>query len=185
MRRTIPHSTVAKYLLTSILLGILLAGCSSFPPSRTLPETHQSQPFRAPTMLPTSTVTSPPDVLLTPDSEQITGCTNDLLFIGDVTVPDGTQIEPGTVLTKEWKVKNSGSCNWNDTYTVHLVSGSDLGASSPQALVPARNGSEAVIQIEITAPDEPGTYSGTWRAYDSDGQPFGEWFSVEIIVTSP
>jgi len=161
---------------------LLLSGCGFLRPDRPLPLENQSGVFKAPTPLPTAAL---PEPVSTPQSAQIENCTNDLVFLDDLTIPDGTQVDPGTVLDKEWKVKNNGTCNWNDTYTVRLVSGSDLGAVSPQALVPARNGTEAVIRISITAPSDPGRYTSTWRAYGADDQPFGEWFSVEIVVTSP
>jgi len=174
-----------KRVMIGSILALLLVGCDSLPPTRDLPLDIQSQPFKAPTMIPTPTNPIIIDQQATQQSAQAANCTNDLLFLDDLTIPDGTQIEPGAIVEKEWKVKNSGTCNWDETYSVRMVSGESLGATSPQTLVPARNGAEAVISITITAPSEPGKYSGTWRAFDSAGQPFGEWFSVEIAVTSP
>ena len=60
---------------------------------------------------------------------------------------------------KQWQVKNNGTCNWDETYSIKLTAGDRLGASSPQQLVPARGGSEAVIQIQFTAPAEAGQIS--------------------------
>jgi hypothetical protein len=166
-------------------MGTLLSGCDSLRPTRVQQYSPSSQLFMAPTMLPTSTIVVQQETQQTPQITQVADCTNDLVYLGDLTIPDGTQVVPGTVLEKEWQVKNNGTCNWNESYTLQLVSGPALGAPSPQALVPARNGAEAVITISIIAPDEPARYSSTWRAFGPDGQPFGEWFSVEFIVTSP
>ena len=60
-----------------------------------------------------------------------------------------------------------------------------LGVEPVLALVPARNGTEAVISIEFTTPADPGRYSATWRAHGPAGEPFGEWFTIEIAVTTP
>jgi len=86
---------------------------------------------------------------------QMADCTNVLTYLNDLTVPDGTHFNPGTKIEKKWQVKNSGTCNWMDGYTIQLVGGDALGASESQALIPARNGTEAVIQIDFTAPQQP------------------------------
>lgn len=185
MSRSIAPAVVGKGILIGTLLVFMLVGCGSFPPAIDLPVEDQSQPFKAPTMMPTPTIPSMIDEQATQQSAQAANCTNDLLFLEDLTIPDGTQIEPGTIIDKEWKVKNSGTCNWDETYSVRLVTGESLGATSPQTLVPARNGAEAVISISMTAPSNPGKYTSTWRAFDSNGQPFGEWFSVEVTVINP
>jgi hypothetical protein len=182
MPRITTISPLLKYVSVCSLIAILLSGCNTLRPDRALPLKDPSQAFKAPTMMPTPTVAVP---LSTPQNDQIENCTNNLVFLEDLTVPDWTQVSPGTVLDKEWKVKNSGTCNWNETYSIRLVSGPDLGVASPQALIPARNGAEAVIRVSITAPADPGKYSSTWQAYSADGQPFGEWFSVAIVVITP
>jgi len=86
-------------------------------------------------------------------------CTNNLEFIEDLSIPDGTQLAPSREIVKEWKVRNSGTCNWNADYSVRLISGDALGAQPLLALVPARYGTEAVISIAFTTPSEPGRYS--------------------------
>lgn len=185
MSQSIEPAIIIKYLICGTMLVFMLVACDSFPPTRELSSEGQSQPFKAPTLLPSPTIPVLIDNQATQQSAQAANCTNDLLFLEDLTIPDGTQIEPGTVMDKEWKVTNSGTCNWDETYSVRMVSGESMGATSPQTLVPARNGAEAVISITITAPSDPGKYTSTWRAFDSNGQPFGEWFSVEVAVINP
>jgi hypothetical protein len=36
----------------------------------------------------------------------------------------------------------------------------------------------------FTAPTEPGAYQFTWQAYDSQGKPFGDPLSIQIVVAS-
>jgi hypothetical protein len=181
MTRLIFSGRFALGVVTLILAASFLTGCASLRPSRPIPAEQQTGLFVAPAFQPTQAVTQPAAVSTTLTAN----CTNDLKFLEDLTIPDNLNLPPGTVIDKEWKVRNTGTCNWGEGYTVQLITGPDLGANSPQALVPARNGSEAVVRITITAPLEPGGYESQWRAFSPDGQPFGEWFSVAILVTSP
>lgn len=128
---------------------------------------------------------------MTPDGSsgsapsQPENCINGLSFIfPDLTFPDGTQVAPNASLDKQWQVKNSGTCNWEETYTLQLTAGVEMGAVSPQGLVPARSGAEVVIRIQFTAPTEPGRYRSAWQAYDPAGQPFGDPIYIEIVVVS-
>ncbi len=172
--------------LTCLLL--LLAGCDVLPPSRPVPAEQQSAPFKAPTLSAVSAASAAdnaPGDQAPGEPTQVPNCTNDLDFIEDLSIPDGTQLAPAKTIVKEWKVRNSGSCNWNADYSVRLISGDALGVEPVLALVPARNGTEAVISIEFTTPADPGRYSATWRAHGPAGEPFGEWFTIEIAVTTP
>ena len=101
-------------------------------------------------------------------------CTNDLTFIADVTVEDGSIFLPKADIKKVWRVKNSGTCNWEAGYLFQLVSGEALGAEKVQALYPARSGSEIEIAIEFTAPVASGDYQTMWQAFTPDGEAFGE-----------
>lgn len=112
-------------------------------------------------------------------------CTNVLSFLEDVTIPDGTVVQPGESLDKRWKVENSGTCNWDHRYRLKLVSGPSLGAAPEQALYPARSGSQVEIRIVFTAPTEPGTYRCAWQAYDPQGNPFGDQFFIDFVVEAP
>jgi hypothetical protein len=91
----------------------------------------------------------------------------------------------GQGLDKRWQVQNSGTCNWDSSYRMKLIAGPELSAQSEQALYPARSGTEMVIRILFTAPSEAGTYRSAWQAFDPQGEPFGEPFFIEVVVTSP
>ena len=111
-------------------------------------------------------------------------CSNILSFVDDVTIPDGTAVEPGGKLDKRWLLENTGTCNWHDGYSLKLIAGPDMGANPAQKLYPARSGAKFKARIVFTAPDEPGTYRSAWQAFDPDGNPFGDPFYIEIVVTS-
>ncbi|HNB52989.1 MAG TPA: NBR1-Ig-like domain-containing protein, partial [Anaerolineales bacterium] len=109
-------------------------------------------------------------------------CTNNLVYLEDLTLPDGTNVNPGETLDKRWQVKNDGTCNWESDYTLRLITGPDMGANPEQALYPARAGTEATLRILYTAPAESGIYRSAWQAFDPSGQAFGDPIFIEIVV---
>ena len=135
----------------------------------------QASPSPTPAPLPLATTLPSP----TPP------CTNNLLFVEDLTIPDGTIVSPGDSLDKRWLVENNGSCNWEAGYRLELTAGQDLGAQAKQALYPARSGTQATIRIEFKAPAESGGYRSAWQAISPDGQVFGDPIFIEIQVTTP
>jgi len=115
-------------------------------------------------------------------SSIILECSDNLLYIDDLTFPDWTTIKPGMEIEKQWKVENNGTCNWDYRYRLLLITGERMGAEIQQALFPARAGSQVTIQIRFTAPLEPGTYHNVWQAIDPIGQPFGDPISILVVV---
>ena len=85
-------------------------------------------------------------------------------------------------MDKRWEVKNSGSCNWTDGYTLRLIAGVDLGSQPQQALYPARAGTHAVIRLVFQAPIEPGNYRSAWQAYAPSGDAFGDPVFIDFSV---
>lgn len=172
-----------RLLLTALEI-IVMAGCvrqMSVPPASEHPE-----PFVPATLAPTSLPPTETPAPATPVVEvTATGCVDSLSFVADVTIPDGTVVSPGSTMDKRWEVKNTGTCNWNDKYTLRFISGDQMGAEPEQALYPALSGTQAIIRIVFTAPSEPGTYRSAWQAYNPAGQPFGDPFYIEIIVEAP
>jgi hypothetical protein len=92
---------------------------------------------------------------------------------------------PGQPVGKQWAVRNNGTCDWDASYRLVLVSGNALGARSELALFPARAGANAVLEVAMQAPAEPGTYTGRWQARDPDGNLFGDRIFITIEVVNP
>ncbi len=179
-----PNSTLQKLSLFCVfLLLIFTTGCILTPQRLANPESD-TQPFLPPTLAPTSTPTIPPT--RTPvEDESPADCTNVLSFLKDLTIPDGTGVQPGQKLDKQWKIINNGTCNWGEAYTLRLIAGPEMGVNPEQPLFPARVGSPVTIQIEFTAPTEPGSYRSAWQAYTPGGEPFGDPIFIEIVVEAP
>ncbi|MBX3046647.1 MAG: hypothetical protein KJZ53_03835 [Anaerolineales bacterium] len=111
-------------------------------------------------------------------------CENNLVFLRDVTVPDGTRFAPGAPVEKSWELRNDGTCAWIQGYSVELQAGSiGLGAVPRHPLPTAQPGESVVLTIQFTAPSEPGNYRSLWKAHDFAGNPFGVGFYVDITVS--
>jgi hypothetical protein len=169
-----------RSLLLILTLPIFLGGCIALGPVRAADSSTNSL-YVAPTRLPQSSPT-PAVTTSTAAEDQPADCENVLSFVKDLTLPDGTFIQANSQLDKQWLVRNSGTCNWIDGYTLQKIAGDDLGAVSPQTLVPARSGTEVTIRILFTAPDQPGNYSSTWQAFNANGDSFGDPLTIVINV---
>ncbi|MBA4421191.1 MAG: hypothetical protein C0391_08580 [Anaerolinea sp.] len=156
-----------------LMCAFLLAGCL-----RTTEDTPTSG-YLPPTVVPPPTSTPAPP---TPQPVRQDGCTDVLSFIDDITILDGSVVKPGAELDKRWQVRNNGTCDWTEAYTLRLTSGDPLGSEKSQALYPARSGSAAVIQLLLTAPELPGNYRSSWQAYNAKGDAFGDPVYIDIVV---
>ncbi len=168
--------SIVYRLFGFFLFGLILTACGGSPSPTSL-----VTPFLSPTPTPELPTSTPGISLpLMPTSTQT--CIDNLTFISDKTIPDGTVVAPGSLLDKQWLVQNSGDCNWIASYRLRLISGNSLGASTDQALYPARPGSQATLRILFTAPQEAGEYISEWQAFDANGIAFGDSFFIKIEV---
>lgn len=158
-------------------LAFCLSACGATPVPPTLSFYLPPSPAQ---VLPTSPSTASPTAA-TPGE---LSCHNDLKYLDDLTIPDGSIISPGSTLDKQWRVRNAGTCNWDERYRLRLVNGKALGLAPEQALFPARAGTEMVIRLVFTAPLEEGRYVSAWQAYDPDNEPFGDTIFIDILVSS-
>jgi VCBS repeat-containing protein len=101
-------------------------------------------------------------------------CVNQVGFIRDVSVPDGTRFDPGESFTKTWRFKNEGTCTWNSSYALVFISGYPMQAAYTNPLLGEISpGFEVDLSIEFQAPMEYGDYAGFWKLRDSEGNFFG------------
>ncbi|HUH97188.1 MAG TPA: NBR1-Ig-like domain-containing protein, partial [Anaerolineales bacterium] len=120
------------------------------------------------------------------------GC-NRAQFVADVTVPDGTVINPGATFSKTWRLKNVGTCTWTTSYSLIFDTGYQMGGPNsinlPQSVAP---GQTTDLTITLTAPTSPGSYRGYWKFKDNYGVPFGIgwagtkswWVDITVSATS-
>jgi hypothetical protein len=166
----------------ALIITLGLSGCGLHPQLAD-PSSANDAIFRPPTQQPTLTPTlAAPAAVTSPRSTPLIACKDNLTFVNDQTIPDGTQVSPNSTLDKRWEVENSGTCNWDELYHIRLIGGPELGAAPVQSLFPARSGTRVIIRILMTAPAEPGSYHSAWQAYNPADEPFGDPFFIDIVV---
>jgi len=109
-------------------------------------------------------------------------CFNDAAFLEDLTLPDGSEVDPAETLDKRWAVLNSGSCDWGPEYRLLRIGEDQLAGVDEQALHPARAGAHAVWQVFLMAPPDPGRYESRWQAMSPEGVLFGDPVFVVVVV---
>jgi hypothetical protein len=157
--------------------------------------TSTSTPFVAPSPFPTSTATQqPPAPTAIPTTIPVVQITpiyyptavpptavpppvapcNWAQFLGDVTVPDGTVMQPGQGFVKTWRLKNIGTCAWTQGYTLIFSGGSAMSGPANSALpVVVPPGGIVDVSVNLVAPTTPGSYVGYWKLATNYGAQFG------------
>ncbi len=114
-------------------------------------------------------------------SSSSTTCDN-ASYAADVTIPDGTDLYPGTTYVKTWKLYNSGTCTWDEDYELTYVSGSQMSGADTALDEEVSPGEYISISITMVAPTTEGTYTGYWRMANDGGTLFGDTIYVTIDV---
>jgi hypothetical protein len=108
---------------------------------------------------------------------------DDSAYVGDVSIPDGTVMKPGEEFIKTWSIRNTGTCDWTTAYTLALASGSPMDGSTTYLPHDVKAGDTIEISVGLVAPATAGTHTSRWRLKNADGNFFGEWVSVQSVVS--
>lgn len=131
-------------------------------------------PSPTPTETPTPTLSPTPEASPTQETPVLVNC-DEATFIDDVTIPDGTELDPDTAFTKTWRLLNAGTCAWNPNYRLIFVSGDQMSGPSSQQLVTLEvpPGASIDVSVDLVSPGKPGTYRGYWALRNAAGVRFG------------
>ena len=111
---------------------------------------------------------------------------NKMIFVSDVTIPDGQVIPPGSKFVKTWKIRNTGTTTWTANYRVRNWAGERFGAPASFLLgQEVKPNTDVDISIEFTAPLLSGEYLSHWILSDETEANFGNTFYVKFIVGVP
>ena len=132
-------------------------------------------PTGAPSLLPTEAAQQPSDAT----------CTDNLAFVADMSIPDGTPLLPGQIFGKVWRVRNTGTCTWTGGYSLVYVGGEIMGA--PLAVVVPQTPPGGVVDLPLTmlAPTTAGIHTGYWRLRSATGATVGVTLNATINVIMP
>ncbi len=133
------------------------------------------------TTTPTSTATAtatatgtPPTATATPTGTVPPSACDKAQFVTDVTVRDGTVMNPGQAFRKTWRIKNVGTCAWTTSYQIVYYSGERMNGPMSAAFpanVPV--GATYDFSLDLTAPTTPGSNRGYWMFKNANGALFG------------
>jgi hypothetical protein len=108
----------------------------------------------------------------------------------DITIPDDTQMKPGQSFSKTWRLVNSGTCVWTNSYAVVWFSGEDIGVTREQFFITQVKPGQAIdVTVDMIAPEEAGAYQSNWKLRNQAGNLFGigpnggSPFWAKIVVT--
>lgn len=112
------------------------------------------------------------------------GC-NDAAYVNETKPFDNAEITAGKNFTKGWQLQNTGTCAWDEGYSFAFFSGDQMGGAdvyigkNDAATDP---GHSNTFIVKLQAPKDPGTYKGVWRMKDDQGNFFGAYPYVLIVV---
>ncbi len=136
-----------------------------------------------PDQIMTATPTLP--IIILPTKTPGAACTNAMTYISDITIPDNQKMSGGQSYRKTWRIRNIGSCTWNQAYSLVFVSGAQMGGRTVNVPGNVAPGESLDISVDLTAPYADGTYQGFWQMRNPQGANFGQTVWVKIRVGNP
>lgn len=162
-------------------------------PPTSVPTSIQPPPAPTNTPLPTEplpTNTPAPTKTPVPPTPNPVPC-NHISWVKDVNYTDNTEVDPGTDFTKTWRLRNTGSCTWDSSYVVIFDHGDAMSAPASSLVTNGKvlPGDTVDVSVDMTSPDDAGTYQGFWKLRDGRGNVFGlgdasKAFWVKIVVVN-
>jgi hypothetical protein len=142
---------------------------TALPTQTPVPPSATPEPVIIPSATPPPSVASQ-NATLTPTPS----CFNRAEFVKHLTISDNTAMEAGQNFTKEWRIKNTGTCIWTTDYTLVFFSGEEMGAPPTISLTnPVQPGETIDLQVAMVAPLNAVTVTGNWVLKDANGNIFG------------
>lgn len=128
-----------------------------------------------PTLTPTATNPPPTNTILPTNTASPTpSCTNQAEFVKHLTVGDNTTLKSGEYFAKLWRIKNTGTCTWDEDYSLVFVNGDAMdGPASIPLPTLVEPGETVDLRVDLIAPREKNTYTSNYLLSDDNGNIFG------------
>jgi len=120
-----------------------------------------------------------------------TACKDGMAWVADLSYDDNNMknppvLQPAEPFQKGWRVRNTGTCTWDNSYLLNYVRGNQPGAQMNGQPVVVQGtvapGATYDIYVDLVAPLRPGTYQGFWQMRNGQGAYFGQTVYVGIRV---
>ncbi len=155
--------------------------------TQTAPTATGGEPVATSTAIPTNTpiaTFTPIATAVPPTKTPIPIPCNAASYISDVTIPDWSSVIAGESFVKTWKVKNVGTCAWSKDYKIFFFGGNQMLAPSAVSFPQAVNPGETVnLSVNMVAPSDKGSYTGSWMLKSSGGTVFGVGTAYNVPLT--
>jgi hypothetical protein len=108
----------------------------------------------------------------------------DSAFIADINYPDGTVVEDNVLISKRWSIQNTGTCAWDDGFSLQPVTGDAQGTYviDEVNIKKVEPGEIRELEIDIRTPKKGGEWGGCWRMMGDDGYFFGTFLCLLVVV---
>ncbi len=151
-----------------------------------LTQTAEAIPTVSSTPTIEATITLTPTESGEPSATPTKNLCYELLWIEDITIPDGTTMKPGEVFTKTWLVQNNGGCAWAPGFIFSNVGGDAMRGEAVKLVKPIPVGLKYELSVEMVVPSGIyGTIQSAWRMSYEPDKYFGDTLSISIIVEDP
>jgi hypothetical protein len=95
------------------------------------------------------------------------------------TVPDGTKFEQGEAFVKSWTLSNDGTCDWPAETALVKIS-SQTGGPDSVSVGAVAVGETKEIEVEMTAPEEDGSFTSKWALKADSTQMMEVWAVITV-----
>jgi len=118
-------------------------------------------------------------------------CIDGMAFVQDLSYPDKNMTNPpkfypGEEFQKGWRIRNSGTCDWDITYYLVYVDGNtpaaQMGGQPTAIKAKVKPGAMYDMYVNLVAPLQPGVYQGFWQLRNPQGLYFGDriWVGIQV-----
>lgn len=132
----------------------------------------------------------PPTPTPTPTPEP---CIDGMAWVADLNYDDKNMKAPpvmdlGQSFKKGWRIRNSGTCDWDPTFTLSYVygnvPGAGMGGQPVQVGKTVAPGQTVDLYANLVAPKVQGLYQGFWQMSNAQDVPFGQkiWVGIQAGV---
>ncbi len=122
----------------------------------------------------TATTSVQPTSAVPTATTSATAC-NQAQFVKDLSYPDGSEVPAGTSFIKTWRLKNTGSCTWDSSYSLVFADKNAMSGPASKQLTTGEVSPGDTVDVTVTlkAPSTPGSYEGDWMLSDGSDKLFG------------
>ena len=106
-------------------------------------------------------------------------------FIQDITYADGSEVKRKQYIEKIWRVQNTGTCTWDDGFSLQPVTGESLGGKAwiiDEKKEFVKPGEIVDIGVDLYTGEKRGEHGGCWRMKGDNDYYFGTFLCILITV---